>query len=71
MVAGVAAGERHQQGCRTIWASERVRVPMRPGNAGGGKDPQASSQGTRQFSREQVCAEGGVFRLRTSACAES
>ena len=25
MVAGVATGERHRKGWRTIWASERVR----------------------------------------------
>ena len=42
---------------------ERVRHFLR-------KRHKVSSQGTRQFSRERVYGVLGVFRLRTSACAE-
>jgi hypothetical protein len=27
------------EGRRLIWAAERVVLPMKPGNVGGGKDP--------------------------------
>jgi hypothetical protein len=43
---------------------ERVRHFLR-------KQHKVSSQGTRQFSREQVYGARGVFRLRKPACAES
>lgn len=43
---------------------ERVRHFLR-------KQHKVSSQGTRQFSREQVYGDCGVFRLRSSACADS
>ena len=43
---------------------ERVRHFLR-------KQHKVSSQGTHQFSREQVYGERGVYRLRTSACANS
>lgn len=39
VVAGVASCERRRKGRRTIWASERVMVPAKPGNSGGGKGP--------------------------------
>lgn len=43
---------------------ERVRHFLR-------KRHKVASQGTHQFSREQVYGERGVFRLRPSACAQS
>lgn len=43
---------------------ERVRHFLR-------KRHKVSSQGTHQFSREQVYGERGVFRLRTRDCADS
>jgi RNA-directed DNA polymerase len=43
---------------------ERVRHFLR-------KRHKVSSQGTRQFSREQVYGDRGVFRLRSSACVAS
>jgi RNA-directed DNA polymerase len=43
---------------------ERVRHFLR-------KRHKVSSQGTRQFSREQVYGERGVFRLRSTACVDS
>src|SRR5205085_7831331 len=42
---------------------ERVRHFLR-------KQHKVSSQGTRQFSREQVYGDCGVFRLRSSGCAD-
>ena len=43
---------------------ERVRHFLR-------KRHKVSSQGTRQFSREKVFGDLGVFQLRSSACARS
>jgi hypothetical protein len=43
---------------------ERVRHFLR-------KRHKVTSQGTHQFSRERVYGERGVFRLRSSACAQS
>jgi hypothetical protein len=36
---GGRAFQRGPKGQRSVWESERVIGPLRPGNAGGGKDP--------------------------------
>ena len=38
-MVGGRGPERRQKGRRPVWESERVIRPMKPGNAGGGKDP--------------------------------